>query len=126
MSAVASMIWCSTSAGVSHCVSRASRSPTELPFSSDMKSSSDQPGFIGVVSHNGSVPGDVHNEISGGPFFGPVVQAGTIGSTTFSASTASVPVKVAVRDPRPVFASALANGFSGRDWLIGRIDEFLA
>jgi len=72
------------------------------------------------------VTGHVRNELSGGPFYGPVVQAGSIDSITFVApGAASVPVDVAVRDPRPVYASVLSGGFTGREWLVAEVDGFL-
>ncbi|MFD5345148.1 hypothetical protein ACFWJY_15620, partial [Streptomyces anulatus] len=69
----------------------------------------------------------VHNELRGGTFFGPVVQAGSIGSVTFAgpAGAAMVPLDAAIRDPAPVFASVLSRGFTGREWLIGQVDDFL-
>jgi hypothetical protein len=69
----------------------------------------------------------VNNEIRDARIFGTVVQAGSIDSlTVVSPGAASVPVEVAVRDPRSVFESALSHGFTGRTWLIDQIDGFLA
>lgn len=38
----------------------------------------------------------------------------------------AVPIGEAVRDPDPVYLTALPDGFTGRGWLIDQIDSFLA
>ncbi|MEV7571290.1 ATP-binding protein [Streptomyces tanashiensis] len=43
----------------------------------------------------------------------------------FGSGVAAVPVDEAVRDPRAVFDSVLGGGFTGRRWVIDRIDEFI-
>ncbi|WP_439658404.1 hypothetical protein ACSHWB_39395 [Lentzea sp. HUAS TT2] len=64
----------------------------------------------------------VHNVFTG-TNYGTVVQAGEL--TITSPAVAAIPVNMAVRDQSPVVASALTNGFTGRTWLIARIDAFL-
>ena len=59
----------------------------------------------------------------GGDAYGPV-SATYIGTQVLGAS--SVPVTVAVRDPRAVFAAAGVEGFTGRDWLVAELDQFMA
>lgn len=79
-----------------------------------------------VWSHNVVVTGHVHNELSGGPVYGSVVQAGSIDSLTIvTPGAAAVPVDVAMRNPQPVYTSALSDGFTGREWLVAEIDQFL-
>ncbi|NKE63838.1 NACHT domain-containing protein [Lentzea sp. PSKA42] len=60
------------------------------------------------------------NSVTG--FAGMVVQTGTL---VFGA-TGDVPVDEAVRDLGPLFADVLADGFTGRRWLLDQIDGFLA
>jgi hypothetical protein len=37
-----------------------------------------------------------------------------------------VPLAVAVKDPRPVFTAAGVDAFTGRKWLAGEVDSFMA
>ncbi|MEU4280720.1 hypothetical protein ACFY8X_21250 [Streptomyces tanashiensis] len=43
----------------------------------------------------------------------------------FGSGVTAVPVDEAVRDPRTVFDNVLGGGFTGRRWVIDRIDEFI-
>ncbi|MDX8146918.1 NACHT domain-containing protein [Lentzea sp. BCCO 10_0061] len=54
-----------------------------------------------------------------------VLQAGYVRTVRFDAS-GDVPVDEAVRDLAPLFADVLADGFTGRRWLIEQIDGFVA
>ena len=46
-------------------------------------------------------------------------------SVSSTVSVGSVPLPVAVQDPRPVFADMRLSEFSGREWLIDQVDRFL-
>ena len=52
------------------------------------------------------------------------VSATYIGTQMVGAS--AVPVAVAAKDPGPVFAAAGVDRFTGREWLAGEVDRFLA
>ncbi|MGW5054993.1 AAA family ATPase [Actinokineospora sp. NPDC004072] len=65
-------------------------------------------------------PGLTLNTVRTGTVIGSIVQARSV---VFGSG--DVPVDEAVCDPGPVFADVLADGFTGRGWLIERIDRFL-
>ncbi|WP_156093632.1 hypothetical protein [Lentzea aerocolonigenes] len=64
----------------------------------------------------------VHN-VSTGTNYGTVVQTGEL--TITGPAVPAIPVDMAARDPSSVVASVLTDGFTGRAWLIARIDAFV-
>ena len=60
------------------------------------------------------IAGDAH---------GPVT-ATHIGTLVLGVS--SMPLTVAAKDPRPVFTAADVDAFTGREWLAGEVDRFIA
>ncbi|MEU4519600.1 hypothetical protein AB0F52_12890 [Amycolatopsis sp. NPDC024027] len=67
-----------------------------------------------------------HNKIEKSTISGQAVQANSIGSVHFGGTGAgAVAVDRAVRDLTPILDGVLERGFSGREWLIDRIDRFI-
>ncbi|MEU7786817.1 ATP-binding protein [Amycolatopsis sp. NPDC049159] len=67
-----------------------------------------------------------HNKIEKSTVSGQAVQANSIGSVHFGGTGAgAVALDRAIRDLVPILESVLERGFSGREWLIDRIDRFL-